>query len=152
MNNPEKKTAATTKTTNTAPATKRAQPANWLTVLGRCRRGGLGELAFVAEAVGPSRDCVVWAELSLLDMLPSCVITSDNQAMTTWMLHVDRATAKGTKSVVMGAKVIDTAGSPLPEIVPGLVEIEVAVPARDLPCGRCRASAKTHQQEKGIAR
>src|SRR5215211_6004180 len=37
-----------------------------------------------------------------------------------------------------------------PEVVPVPVEVEVAVPASDLPCGRCRASAKTLDQ-KGTA-
>ena len=34
------------------------------------------------------------------------------------------------------------------EVVPGLVEFEVAVPPLETClCGRCRASAKTHQQQ-----
>jgi hypothetical protein len=61
-----------TKMTNTTPATRRAQAGNWWTVFGRCRRGGLAELAFVAEAVGSPLS--VWAEPSLLDMLPSVLI------------------------------------------------------------------------------
>jgi hypothetical protein len=32
------------------------------------------------------------------------------------------------------------------EVVPGFVELEVAVPARYLPCGRCRATAKSLDQ------
>jgi hypothetical protein len=36
------------------------------------------------------------------------------------------------------------------EVVPVPVEVEVAVPPGDLPCGRCRASAKTLDQ-KGTA-
>jgi hypothetical protein len=83
MKNPEKKRAAMTKTSNTTPATRRAQAGNWLTVLGRCRPS-------VAEAVGSSGDCVVWAEPSLVDMLPSCVVTSDDKAINTWTLHGDR--------------------------------------------------------------
>jgi hypothetical protein len=74
VKNPAKKTTAMTETTNTTPATRRAQTAKWLTVFRR--RGGLAELASVAEAVGSSRDCCVWAERSLLGMLPSFPLTN----------------------------------------------------------------------------
>ncbi|MBV8291223.1 MAG: hypothetical protein JOY55_05295 [Mycobacterium sp.] len=73
VKNPAKKTTATAETTNTTPATRRAQTAKWLTVFRR--RGGLAELASVAEAVGSSGDCV-WAERSLLGMLPSFPLTN----------------------------------------------------------------------------
>ncbi|MBV9723460.1 MAG: hypothetical protein JO082_16270 [Mycobacterium sp.] len=63
-----------TETTNTTPATTRAQTAKWLTVFRR--RDGLAELASAAEAVGSSRDCCVWAERSSLDMLPSFSLTN----------------------------------------------------------------------------
>jgi hypothetical protein len=69
VKNPAKKTTAMTETTNTTPATRRAQAAKWLTVFRR--RAGLAELASVAEAVGSSRDGSGWAEPSLLGMLPS---------------------------------------------------------------------------------
>jgi hypothetical protein len=74
---PAKKTAARTNTTKTTKMTRaaiRAQAGNWWTVFDRSR-GGLAELAFVDEAVGSSRYCGVWAEPSLLDMLPSFLIT-----------------------------------------------------------------------------
>jgi hypothetical protein len=66
-----------TETSNTTPATRRAQAAEWLNVFRR--RGGLAELASVAEAVGSSRNIGVWAEPSLLGMLPSFpLINEDN--------------------------------------------------------------------------
>jgi hypothetical protein len=69
VKNPAEKTTAMAETTNTTPATTRAQTAKWSTVFRR--RGGLAELASAAEAVGSSRDCSVWGERSLLGMLPS---------------------------------------------------------------------------------
>jgi hypothetical protein len=41
-----------TKKIDTTPATMRAQTGNRWTAFGRCRRGELAELAFVANAVG----------------------------------------------------------------------------------------------------
>jgi hypothetical protein len=61
VKNPAKKISAVTETTNTTPATTRAQAAKRLTVF---HRGGSAELASVAEAVGSSRDCSGWAEPS----------------------------------------------------------------------------------------
>jgi hypothetical protein len=76
VKNPAKKATAMTETTNTTPATRRAaQAAKWLTVFRR--RGGLAELASVAEAVGSSRDCSGRAEPSLLGMLPSFPLTNE---------------------------------------------------------------------------
>jgi hypothetical protein len=69
VKNPAAKTTAMAETTNTTPATRRAQTGKWLTVFRR--RGRLAELASVAEAVGSSRGCSVWGERSLLGMLPS---------------------------------------------------------------------------------
>jgi hypothetical protein len=69
VKNPAEKTTAMAETTNTTLATRRAQTRKWLTAFRS--RGGLAELASVADAVGSSRDCSVWGERSLLGMLPS---------------------------------------------------------------------------------
>ncbi|HXY63876.1 MAG TPA: hypothetical protein VEI45_05840 [Mycobacterium sp.] len=87
MKNPAKKTTAMTETANTTPTMRRAQAAKWLTMFRR--RGGLVELASVAESVGSSGDCSVWAEPSLLGMLSSFPVINDDKAYDVVSLRQD---------------------------------------------------------------
>jgi hypothetical protein len=95
VKNPAEKITATTETANMTPPTRRAQTGKWLPLF---RRRGWAELASVAKAVGSSRDCSGWAELSLVGMLQILPLEAQGRSTKSRPLTFDGAAGQGGSS------------------------------------------------------